>query len=867
MLRSIGRPQTSAGAVTLRMHVGLQQRPLPLLPRRRRAPRADRRAARRPGARSSSRTPPRPATSCSRRDRGGARAARCRRGEGRRRARCGVEPGRRGARRAAAADRRARPRARVPVARAGVRDGRRRSSPSTARRRSRSCASAASTGSLERERARGGRGAAVDELVARRPARPAREHGVTFLESDIDRDGGRIVLVAGAPQTGGRGRGPAAADRARDRRRADDARPSQVGVNRGRVFAGEVGARVPAHVHDPRRHGRARRAADGARAAGPDPRRRAGARARAHRASRRAQLEPFTRQGQVAAGASRTSCARARRARSARGVRHLPLVDRQRELAMLGASLAPARAGLRQPRRARRRHGDRQVAARRGDARAVRGHDRARRPPASRTTRRPPTAPSATLLRGLLEVARRRRRRRANSERSARARSAAIAPELVPWLPLLALPLDLPVLPTRETDELDPAFRRARLHGVVGTLLGPLLAAPDAARLRGRALDGRRLVRAPAPPRHRGDEPALVRARHAPTRRGQGFSAADGTPPLPALTMRLEPLPADDARALVAAAAGRRSPARTTSTRSSSAPAATRSSSRSSSRRRTDGGRRGAAGERRGGRDRAHRRALARRPGACCAGRRCSGCASASACSPRCSRTSESAAGAEAWDRLDEFLERDPNVAGGFRFRQAVFRDAAYEGLSYPPAARAAPPRGGGLRAAGGGGRPRVAEMLSLHWSRAGDHERTWRYSLAAGDAARRRSTRTSRRRASTAARSRPHGALPGRRAGRGRRRLGGARRRRRARRPLPRRRSRRTAAAAAREPALGPQPGLLLKEGVIREREGQLLRGAALVHPRARGRIHSPGRPGAPSVSRRLLTRLRGRQAPAGPV
>src|SRR4029077_7782083 len=37
----------------------------------------------------------------------------------------------------------------------------------------------------------------------------ADEHEVTVLESDIDRDGGRIILVAGAPQTfGGDGEGP-----------------------------------------------------------------------------------------------------------------------------------------------------------------------------------------------------------------------------------------------------------------------------------------------------------------------------------------------------------------------------------------------------------------------------------------------------------------------------------------------------------------------------------------------------------------------------------------------------------------------------------------------------------------------------------
>ena len=38
------------------------------------------------------------------------------------------------------------------------------------------------------------------------------------------------------------------------------------------------------------------------------------------------------------------------------------------------------------------------------------------------------------------------------------------------------------------------------------------------------------------------------------------------------------------------------------------------------------------------------------------------------------------AAGSEAWDRLGEFVERDPEVAGAFRFRHALIRDAAYEG-------------------------------------------------------------------------------------------------------------------------------------------------------------------------------------------
>ena len=41
------------------------------------------------------------------------------------------------------------------------------------------------------------------------------------------------------------------------------------------------------------------------------------------------------------------------------------------------------------------------------------------------------------------------------------------------------------------------------------------------------------------------------------------------------------------------------------------------------------------------------------------------------------------AADSEAWDRLAEFVERDPEVPNAFRFRHALIRDAAYEGLSY----------------------------------------------------------------------------------------------------------------------------------------------------------------------------------------
>ena len=44
-------------------------------------------------------------------------------------------------------------------------------------------------------------------------------------------------------------------------------------------------------------------------------------------------------------------------------------------------------------------------------------------------------------------------------------------PSLLPWLPLLAVPLEAEVDPTPEVDALDESFRRPKLHDVVEGLL------------------------------------------------------------------------------------------------------------------------------------------------------------------------------------------------------------------------------------------------------------------------------------------------------------------------------------------------------------------------------------------------------------
>ena len=111
---------------------------------------------------------------------------------------------------------------------------------------------------------------------ARRAGRPtsqraADEHEVTFLGTDIDHDGGKIILVAGVPRAMGD-------DEERMlgalRRIADGTRrlSVRIGVHRGPIFAGDVGPRVPPDVHRHGRHREPRGPAHGPGRAGPDPR-------------------------------------------------------------------------------------------------------------------------------------------------------------------------------------------------------------------------------------------------------------------------------------------------------------------------------------------------------------------------------------------------------------------------------------------------------------------------------------------------------------------------------------------------------------------------------------------------------------------
>ena len=70
--------------------------------------------------------------------------------------------------------------------------------------------------------------------------RAAEENGVTFLGTDIDHDGGKIILVAGAPNALGDDEGRMLLT-LRSVIDAETTVPVRIGVNKGPVFAGDIG--------------------------------------------------------------------------------------------------------------------------------------------------------------------------------------------------------------------------------------------------------------------------------------------------------------------------------------------------------------------------------------------------------------------------------------------------------------------------------------------------------------------------------------------------------------------------------------------------------------------------------------------------
>jgi class 3 adenylate cyclase/predicted ATPase len=87
----------------------------------------------------------------------------------------------------------------------------------------------------------------------------------------------------------------------------------------------------------------------------------------------------------------------------------------------------------------------------------------------------------------------------------------------------------------------------------------------------------------------------------------------------------------------------------------------------------------------------------------------------------------------EDWERLTEFVERDPD--GTIRFANDLFRKVAYEALPFARRRQTHDLVGQALEAAGGEDR---IGLLSLHFHAAQRYDKAWQYSLSAGERARR---------------------------------------------------------------------------------------------------------------------------------
>jgi class 3 adenylate cyclase/tetratricopeptide (TPR) repeat protein len=556
----------------------------------------------------------------------------------------------------------------------------------------------------------------------------ADEYGVTFLESDVDRDGGRIVLVAGAPRTFGDDEERLL----RTLRSIVDSGlplPVHIGAARGRVFAGQVGAsfrRTYTILGDT-----AALAARLMARAGEDEIyvadelfARGGGQFLAQK------LAPLTLKGKAEPVQAHVlgELAAAPAPPEAEEGAAVPFVDRERERAILDAAVAPVRLGfgtlvelIGDPGIGKSRLAQ-ELKERCADMRSIGAR-------CDQYETMTPYHPFRPLLHALLDVELDGDGGRNREVLSARL--AQLDPDLVPWAPLLGAPLDVPVAHTPEVDALDPAFWRARLHGVVGRALAQILDGPtlllfeDVHWMDDASAELLRFLGTQLP----------TRAWLACTTRrpGEGgFAAAEGSPPVAAMTLRLEALPEEDARTLVeAAAVGRKlsdEELATITARGGGNPLFLQELALPEE---------GATDE-----------ALPETVEALVAARidrlppgdrallrwaSVLGVSfSASLIADVLEGDASASAGSEAWDRLREFVERDPDVPAGFRFRHALIRDAAYDGLSYRRR-RELHARVAEVDEARHPDPTEAAELLSLHAYRGEQWDKAWLYSVIAG--------------------------------------------------------------------------------------------------------------------------------------
>jgi class 3 adenylate cyclase/tetratricopeptide (TPR) repeat protein len=307
--------------------------------------------------------------------------------------------------------------------------------------------------------------------VARTIAATTSDFGLTWLESDIDVDGGKLYLVGGAPSSTG-------ADEERMLRAlrviADSDSPLvlRAGVNRGPAFCGDVGAlnrRTYAVMGDTvnlaaRLVGRAEAGGILATAAVLDR-----SRTRFETAP-----QPFLVKGKERPiTAYRVGAATSIREEEPQA--ELPLEGREAELAAFALAIGAARVRQQQLVEIAGEPGI-------GKSRLV---EELRRQALGFTqldgrcdqySSSSPYAVFGALLRPLAGLTPEMSPEEAGAHLTPWI--AAVMPDLAPLLPLLAIPFGAEVPPSPETEEIDPQFRRERLHEAVEKFLTRVLMMP-----------------------------------------------------------------------------------------------------------------------------------------------------------------------------------------------------------------------------------------------------------------------------------------------------------------------------------------------------------------------------------------------------
>jgi class 3 adenylate cyclase/tetratricopeptide (TPR) repeat protein len=556
--------------------------------------------------------------------------------------------------------------------------------------------------------------------------RAAKRHGVCFLGSDVDHDGGKIILTAGAP-TGSENDEERMLLTVREIAECEGALPVRIGVNKGHVFAGDIGPfyRRTYTVMGDAVNLSARLMAKAA--AGQiittdsvlQP-----SRTRFQTTA----LEPFFVKGKSQPIQAFTVGARAQApARAAKSETSTPLVGREHEIAVLTEALASAK---RSEGRIVEIVGEPGI----GKSRLI---EELRKSATGVATLQAacelyhastPYSPLVGLLRRVFAIS--EMDEHAVAAERLRGIVAAAAPHLLPWVPLLGIALDITIPPTPEVAQLDDEFRRMRLEEVTVELLTTLLRAPtlfifeDTHWMDEASSD---LLR-----RLSGEVHALPWLMIV-TRRDveEGFAA----PAEPGVeTLHPQPLDEAAAAALVEAAT-EESPLApheiaALAERSGGNPLFLRELLAAA---RDAGGIEGlpdtvealitARIDRLPGRERTVLKRLS------VLGPTFHGELARAVIPEEVAPADDSA-----WERLEEFIA--PEGPDSFRFRHALIRDAAYEGLPFRLRRSLHALVGETIERALGEDAQESAEILSLHFYFAHRFDRAWRYSRLAGDRA-----------------------------------------------------------------------------------------------------------------------------------